>query len=280
VGDGAQNVNKPTALITGASAGIGTELARVFGDHGHDLVLTARRADRLEDLAHELGDRCSVTVVTADLARRKGVRRILDAVDEAGVPVDVLVNNAGVACSGLFQDQPRGASRSIMQVNMASLVALTEGLLPGMIGRGAGRILNVASVAGFQAVPGVTLYSATKAFVLSFSEGLAEDLRGTGITVTALCPGPTRTEMVGDIQPMERAGPFLASARDVALEGYRACMAGEVVRIPGFMNQAMVTWLQYQPRSLVRYFSGLAARSTFGAAVTGRSPEDHAKKGN
>jgi short-subunit dehydrogenase len=273
-------VIKPTALITGASAGIGTELARVFADHGHDLVLTARRTDRLEHLAEELGDHCRVTVVTADLAKRKGVRRILDAVEDAGVPVDVLVNNAGIACSGLFQDQPRSASRSIMQVNMASLVALTEGVLPGMIERGAGRILNIGSVAGFQAVPGVTLYSATKAFVLSFSEGLAEDLRGTGITVTALCPGPTRTEMVGDIRPMELAGPFLASAREVALEGYRACMAGEVVRIPGFVNQAMVTWLQYQPRSLVRYFSGLAARSTFGPGAAGRTPDHQAKEGN
>jgi short-subunit dehydrogenase len=271
---------KPTALITGASAGIGTELARVFADHGHDLVLTARRADRLERLAGELGDRCRVAIVTADLAKRKGVQRILDAVARDRITIDVLVNNAGVASSGLFQDQPPGGSRAIMQVNMGSLVALTEGLLPGMLERSAGRILNVASVAGFQSVPGITLYSATKAFVLSFSEGLAEDLRGTGVTVTALCPGPTRTEMVGDIQPMELAGPFLASARDVALDGYRACMAGEVVRIPGFMNQAMVTWLQYQPRSLVRYFSGLAARSTFGPGATGRTPEHQAKEGN
>jgi hypothetical protein len=166
-----------------------------------------------------------------------------------------------------------------MRVNMTSLVELTEHLLPGMIERGTGRILNVASVACFQAVPGIALYSATKAFVLSFSEGLAEDLRGTGVTVTALCPGPTRTEMVADIEPMELAGPFMASAREVAQEGYRACMAGEVVRVPGLVNQAMVTWLQYQPRWLVRLFSGMAARSTFGASAVGNNARQRQQKG-
>ena len=262
-------MTKPTALITGASAGIGYELARIFADQGHDLVLTARRGDRLAALAEELGARCQVTVIPADLAKRKGARGLLDAIDEAGLQIDVLVNNAGVAASGPFQDQPAKTNHAILQVNMHSLVELTEGLLPGMLARGAGRILNVASVVGFQAVPGISLYSASKAFVLSFSEGLAEDLRGTGVTVTALCPGPTRTDMVADIENMELAGAFMASARDVAMEGYRACMAGEVVRIPGLVNQAMVTWLQYQPRWLVRFFSGMAARSTFAAGASG-----------
>jgi uncharacterized protein len=159
-----------------------------------------------------------------------------------------------------------------MQLNMTSLVELTEGLLPGMLARGSGRILNVSSVVGFQPVPGISLYSATKAFLLSFSEGLAEDLKGTGVTVTVLCPGPTRTEMVDDIAQMEFAGPFMATARDVAREGYRACMAGEVVRVPGIMNQAMLTWLQYQPRGLVRFFTGMAARSSFGAAAATGKP--------
>ena len=262
-------MSKPTALITGASAGIGSEFARIFADQGHDLIVTARRADRLEALAAELGTRCRVTVIPANLAKRKGVRNLLDRIDDAGLRVDVLVNNAGVATSGFFQDQPSKTSRGVMQVNMTSLVELTEGLLPGMLERGAGKILNVGSVAGFQAVPGMSLYSATKAFVLAFSEGLAEDLKGTGVTVTALCPGPTRTEMVSDIENLELAGPFMATAREVAQEGYRACMAGDVVRIPGIVNQAMVTWLQYQPRGLVRFFSGIAARSSFGAGVSG-----------
>jgi hypothetical protein len=272
-------LSKPIALITGASAGIGCELARVFAEHGHDLVLTARRAERLEALAQELGDRCRVTVVPADLARRKGARDLVEDLDALGLQIDVLVNNAGVATSGPFQSQAPGTSRSIMRVNMTSLVELTEGLLPGMLARGSGRILNVASVAGFQAVPGIALYSATKAFVLSFSEGLAEDLRGTGVTVTALCPGPTRTEMVADIETMELAGPFMASAREVAREGYRACMAGDVVRVPGLMNQAMVAWLQYQPRGLVRFFSGMAARSTFGATTGAGGAKQRQQRG-
>jgi short-subunit dehydrogenase len=207
------------------------------------------------------------------------VRDLARQLEALGTRVDILVNNAGVATSGPFQSQAPGTSRDIMRVNMTSLVELTEHLLPGMIERGMGRILNVASVAGFQAVPGIALYSATKAFVLSFSEGLAEDLRGTGVTVTALCPGPTRTEMVADIEPMELAGPFMASAREVAQEGYRACMAGEVVRVPGLVNQAMVTWLQYQPRWLVRLFSGMAARSTFGASAVGNNARQRQQKG-
>jgi short-subunit dehydrogenase len=257
-------LSKPIALITGASSGIGWELARVFAEHGHDLVLTARRVERLDALAAELAGQCSVTVIPADLAKRRGAERLLDAVAEAGLQVDVLVNNAGIAASGLFQDHEPKTSQAIMRVNMTSLVELTEGLLPAMLARGSGRILNVGSVAGFQAVPGISLYSATKAFVLSFSEGLAEDLKGTGVTVTALCPGPTRTEMVDDIQHMDLAGPFMATARDVAREGFRACMAGEVVRVPGIVNQAMLAWLQYQPRGLVRFFSGMAARSSYG----------------
>ncbi len=256
-------MSRPTALITGASAGIGWELARVFADNGHDLVVSARRTDRLEALADLLGDRVRVHVMPADLGKRRGARQLLADIEDAGIAIDVLVNNAGIAASGLFQAQPAKAVRSMVQVNMDSLVTLTQGVLPQMIARRAGRILNVASIVGFQPTPGLALYGATKAFVLSFSEGLSEDLRGTGVSVTALCPGPTRTEMVGDIEHMELAGPFMASAREVALDGYRACMAGEAVRIPGLMNQALVTWVQYQPRWLVRWFSGMAARSTF-----------------
>lgn len=277
-------MSKPTALITGASSGIGQELAREFARHGHGLVLTARREDRLEALAEELRGKVPVCVIPADLGRRKGARRLLADLDDREIEVGVLVNNAGVAASGPFQSMDGRTARNLMQVNMASLVELTQGVLPAMLARGRGRILNVASVAGFQAVPGIALYSATKAFVLSFSESLAEDLKGTGVTVTALCPGPTRTDMIADIEPLELAGPFMTSAREVAQDGYRASLAGEVVRIPGLANQAMVTWLQYQPRGLVRWFSGMAARSTFGAkrpgAVPGRTTQDGRQEGS
>jgi uncharacterized protein len=254
-------VEKPTALITGASSGIGAELARVFADHGYDLVVTARREERLAELAASLPSGCRVDVVPVDLAKAKGPGKLLAHLKDAGREIDVLVNNAGVAASGPFQTLGAEQMRSIVQLNIRALTELTHALLPGMIERGRGRILNVASVAGFQPVPGLALYSASKAFVLSFTESLSEDLRGSGVTVTALCPGPTRTDMVADIQTLDMAGPFLASAREVAVEGYRACVAGEVVRVPGIMNQALVSWAQYQPRWLVRTLSGIASRA-------------------
>lgn len=251
-----------TVLITGASSGIGYELARVFAARGHDLIVTARREDRLTALAEGLPRGCRVHVVPVDLAKAKGPAKLLEQLEASGRHVDVLVNNAGVAARGPFQDMAGKDVRHMLKLNVNALTELTHGLLPGMLARGRGRILNVASVASFHGVPGMALYSASKAFVLSLSESLAEDLRGTGVTVTALCPGPTRTEMVKDIKAMELAGPFLASARDVAEEGYRACMAGEVIRVPGLMNQALVNWLRYQPRWLVRTAAGMFARST------------------
>ncbi|MFU8815918.1 MAG: SDR family NAD(P)-dependent oxidoreductase [Pseudomonadales bacterium] len=258
-------MDKPTALITGASAGIGSELARIFADNGYDLVVTARREDRLAELAASLPGGCRVEVVPVDLAKAKGPGRLVDAL--AGRQIDVLVNNAGVLASGPFQSMGPQQMRGILQLNVRALTELTHALLPGMIERGGGRILNVASVAAFQPVPGLSLYGASKAFVLSFTESLSEDLRGTGVSVTALCPGPTRTDMVADIQGLELAGPFLSNARQVALEGYQACMAGEVVRVPGMINQALVSWTQYQPRWLVRMVSGMLARSTYKPAA-------------
>jgi uncharacterized protein len=252
---------RPIALITGASAGIGYELARVFAERGHDLVVTARREDRLAGLAAELGPICRVDVVAADLARRKGVQRLLSALDELGRPVDVLVNNAGVAAHGRFRDLDSARVLDIVQVNVRALTLITHALLPGMLERGRGRILNISSVTGFQPVPGMALYGASKAFVLTFTESLAEELRGSGVTATALCPGLTRTGMVAELPSAELMGAFMASPRDVAMAGYRACMAGETVRVPGLLNQALLGWTQAQPRWLVRTLSGLAARA-------------------
>ncbi len=254
-------MEKPTALITGASSGIGYELARVFAANGHDLIVTARREDRLEQLAASLPKGTQVHVAPVDLAKSKGPAKLMAEMKDAGREVDVLVNNAGVAASGPFQELGMKQMRDLLQLNVRALTELTQGLLPGMIERGRGRILNVASVASFHGVPGMSLYSASKAFVLAFTEGLSEDLRGTGVTVTALCPGPTRTEMVEELKAIELAGPFVASAREVAQDGYRACMAGEVIRVPGLMNQAMVSWMQYQPRWMVRMVTGALARA-------------------
>lgn len=254
-----QSSNGRVALITGASSGIGLELARVFARGGYDLILTARREERLQALADELA--CRVLVVSVDLAKNKGPGRLLAAVAEHGLAVDVLVNNAGMAATGPLHRLPRQAMRDLLQLNVRALTELTYAVLPDMIERGRGRILNVASVAAFQGVPGLSLYSASKAFVLALTESLSEDLHGTGVTVTALCPGPTRTEMVDDIQHPGMATPLLAGAREVAEEGYRACMAGEVIRVPGVINQALVSWMKYQPRWVVRMFSGMIARS-------------------
>lgn len=254
-------MDKSTVLITGASSGIGYELARVFAAHGHDLIVTARREDKLAELAQGLPKGCRVQVVPVDLAKAKGPAKLLAAVNEAGSEVDVLVNNAGVAATGPFQQLSATQMRAMLQLNVRALTELTHALLPSMLERGRGRILNVASVVGFQGVPGMAMYSASKAFVLALTESLSEDLRGTGVSVTALCPGLTRTDMAKEFSHLDLAEPFIANARDVAQEGYRACMSGEVVRVPGVMNQALVTWMQYQPRWLVRLFSGALSRA-------------------
>lgn len=258
---------KPVALVTGASSGIGLALARVLANRGHDLVVTARREAKLEALAAELtsgiGSDVRVDVIAVDLGKTKGPGGLFAAVADRGLNVDMLVNNAGAAVSGKFTDVPRAKALEVINLNVRALTELTRLFLPGMLERGRGRILNVASVAAFQAVPGMSVYGATKAFVLSLTEALSEELANTGVTVTALCPGITKTDMVIDThQPLP---DFLtSSAEEVAREGVAACMAGEVIRIPGPINQALVAWLQHQPRWLVRFFAGVASRTTFG----------------
>lgn len=254
-------------LITGASSGIGLELARVFARRGHDLVVSARREPQLRELADRLAAEVkrpiAVEVVPADLAEPAGPAALAEAIADRGIEVEVLVNNAGQALSGRMQDMTLDDILRVVDLNVRSLTELTQRLLPGMLARGSGRILNVASVAAFQAVPGFSVYGATKAYVLSLSEALSEELRGTGVSVTALCPGLTKTEMVDDVHDRPIPEFLMASARDVALEGYNACMAGEAVRIPGPIYQALVSWLQVQPRWAVRFFSGIAARTSF-----------------
>ena len=262
-------MSRPIALITGASAGIGRELARVYAANGYDLVVTARREAQLAELAGELQDHCQVHVLIADLSRSKGPQKLFRAVEELGVQVDVLVNNAGVLLSGALQDMKREQVLNLVNLNVRAVTDLIALFLPQMLARGSGRILNVASTASFNAVPGLSVYSASKAFVLSLTEGLSEELNGTGVTATALCPGPTNTEMVDAVPGVAVAEVFLSDAREVAREGFRACEAGEVIRVPGGMNQAVVTWTQYQPRWLKRFFSGIAARNSFNMGARG-----------
>lgn len=233
------NENK-TALVTGASSGIGAELARVHAAHGGDLVVLARRADRLEALKAELESthRVSVQTLVRDLAQPNAPQRVYDEVKSRGIRIDYLINSAGFGYRGLFHEQDWERNEAIIQVNVVALAALTRLFLPEMVARRYGRILNVASMAGFVAGPLQAIYYASKAFVVSFSEAIANELAGTGVTVTALCPGPVETEFI------ERAGlqgvpSFVsgANARDVAECGYRAMLQGKTLIVPGLLNK-------------------------------------------
>ena len=249
-------MSRGTALITGASSGIGEAQARQFAAKGYDLIITARREDKLNELSETLP--VSVQVVACDLANLEGPRFLLDSIDIASI--DVLVNNAGVAYPGTFPEQSLDDISSLLTLNINALTQLIHGILPSMIKKGAGRILNVASVASFQPVPSMAVYAASKAYVLSLTESLSEELRGTGVSTTALCPGITDTALLENIQGSGIPPFLMSSVEDVAKEGYESLMNKEVIRIPGLSNQAAVNWAKHQPRWLVRGLGGMLAR--------------------
>lgn len=255
-------------LITGASAGIGSELAREFARHGHRLTLVARRRELLAELAAELGREFGVEVklVVQDLAKPGGAAALVKAVQADGETVGILVNNAGVVDVGPFAKAARDKLVGLVDLNIRALTELTGLLLPGMVERGFGRVLNVASLAAFQPVPSMAVYAASKAYVLSFTEALSEELRGSGVKVTALCPGLTETSMGTEIktgsssaQRMPRG--LISDPRDVAVQAYRALMAGRVVIVPGLPNQVTAAWAQVTPRWVTRMVTGFAARN-------------------
>lgn len=253
------------ALVTGASSGIGAELARVYAEEQHNVILVARREERLAALAGELrGNGAEVHVVAMDLALKKSPRQLFKTVQELGVHVDVLVNNAGVTYHGPYVDMDPNAVMDMVQLNMSTLATLTRLFAEPMMAAGDGRILNISSVTAFQPVPGFALYAAGKAFVLSFTEALSEELRGTGVSVTVLCPGLTDSEMVdrvqGDSSLPEIPSFLISDARGVAKEGFEAAKRREVVRVPGLANQMTTMWVQSQPRWLVRTLGGLFGR--------------------
>jgi len=249
------------ALVTGASAGIGTEIARLFAKDGTTLVLVARRRERLEALASELKGlgAPAVHVVAEDLADSEAPARIERAVADASIELDALVNNAGFGSNGAFAELDASRELSMVQVNIGAVVDLTRRFLPGMIARGRGRILNIGSTAGFQPGPYMTTYYATKAFVNSFTEGLAFELRGTGVTATVMCPGPVATEF-GDVAGSASARMFelgVARADDVAKEAFAAMKAGKPRVIHGFMNALGTQVQRIGPRGA---FVAIAAR--------------------
>ena len=254
--NGSGNARK-TALITGASSGIGLELARAAAADGCDLVLVARSKDALERLAEELRGAHGVAarVIAKDLAEPQAPAEIAAELAAAGVNVEVLVNDAGVGTWGRFADRdPEGEMRTV-RVNVAALTHLAALFLPEMVRRGSGRVLNVASTAAFQPGPLMAVYYASKAYVLSFSEALAAELAATGVTVTVLCPGPTRSDFQrrAGMHKVRIASGTIAmqSCATVARAGWRGMRRGKRVVIPGWINKALVQSVRFGPRRLV-----------------------------
>jgi short-subunit dehydrogenase len=245
----------PLALVTGASGGIGYELARILARHGYDLVLVARSADKLAALAErlELDHGIQVRAIAKDLARPDAAAEIHQWLAAEGLTVDVLVNNAGMGLLGKFAEIGIEGDVEMLRLNVEAPTLLTRLLLPSMLERGSGRILNLASTAGFQPGPLMAVYYATKAYVLSFSEALANELAGTGVTVTALAPGPTETgfsSRAGSEQSRLFQGATM-DARTVAEAGYAALMAGKPVVVPGFRNRILAFGVRLVPRRVV-----------------------------
>ncbi|MGA2979247.1 MAG: SDR family oxidoreductase [Terriglobales bacterium] len=252
--------DRKTALITGASFGIGLELARIFAREGYNLVLVARSADKLRQLASELekGHSTRSLILATDLTDPGAPAYVLDQTTRANIQVDVLVNNAGFGQYGLFAENDLEECLRQIQLNVTTLTHLTRLYLPAMIERAmiegnTGRILNVASTAAFQPGPLMAVYFATKAYVLHFSEALANELSGTGVTVTCLCPGATTTEFHkrANATGMKLLKFGAMDARTVAEDGYRAMIAGKPVVISGFRNWLLAQSVRFSPRRLV-----------------------------
>jgi short-subunit dehydrogenase len=250
---------RQTALVTGASAGIGRELARLAAKDGHDLVLVARRRERLEELAAEItaAHGVQVTVIASDLSERAAPVDIAERLRATGTHIDFLINNAGFGSCGPFAQAVLDREVEMIHLNIRALVQLTHLFLPDMLARKSGRILNMASVAGFVPGPYMATYYASKAFVISFTEALSAELLGTGVTITASCPGPTETEFAA-VAKNDKTKLFqrgVADAAPVALHAYRAMMAGKVVAIPGLMNKLIAQSIRIAPRAWLRAIS-------------------------
>ena len=245
-----------TVLVTGASSGIGLELAKCFAADQSNLVLVARNTVALETLEAELRreHQIEVHVITADLSKPESPQNIFDELKVRGISLDVLVNNAGFGLHGSFAELPLTRQLEIIQVNVAALVALTGLFLPGMVQRKRGGILNVGSVAGFLPGPNMAVYYASKAFVQSFSEALFEELRGTSVRVTNLCPGPTESNFF-KVARGHRSREMQAakmSAAEVAAAGHRAFRAGRCMNVPGAKNFLLMQLTRVLPRAAIR----------------------------
>ena len=246
---------RPLALVTGASGGIGAELARELARHGHDLVLAARSVAALEALAAELREAgAGATVIAADLSKPGAAASLADEIAGRGLAIEILINNAGLGAAGRFDRCDPARIGEILQVNIVALTELTRLLLPGMVTRGHGRVMLVASVAAFQPGPRMAAYFASKAYVLSLGEALAHELSGTGVSVTTLCPGATATRFFtvagADHSVMARRLRRMMRAEDVARLGYRGLAAGRRVVVTGAMNRIVALAGRFMPHRI------------------------------
>lgn len=247
---------KRWALISGASSGIGREIARRHCAEGGNLLLVARRTEKLEELRRELSETsgAEIRLFSKDLSRPEAAEEIFRTVITEGIEVDYLINNAGFGGFGPFHESDWDREAQMIDLNVRSLTHMTKLFLPAMVARGSGKVMNVASTAAFQPGPLMAVYYATKAYVLSFSEALANEVAGTGVTVTALCPGPTASEFQAEADIEESKlvrGRRLPTSAEVADYGYRAMLAGKPVAIHGVMNRLMAASVRFTPRSMV-----------------------------
>jgi len=248
---------KTYTLITGASSGIGYDLAKIAAADGKNLILVARSEDKLDQLAEELRKSYPIEVVSiaVDLSDEAGVNELISEVETGNLAIDTLVNNAGFGDFGDFAKADLAKNMEMIRLNISALTHLTHTFMQKMLISGKGRIMNVASTASFMPGPGMAVYYASKAYVLSFSEALTRELKGSGVTVTTLCPGPTNT----DFAKVSGLGHSLmhrmlppATSLDVAKAGYKAMLKGKSIEIPGIMNKLSALTPRFSPRSMVR----------------------------
>ncbi|MBV8634442.1 MAG: SDR family oxidoreductase [Burkholderiaceae bacterium] len=262
-----------TVLITGASKGIGRAFAEKFAKEGFQLMLVARQQSALEALAADLKSRFGVRadVLPLDLTAPDAMDKLMQALHARAITIDIAINNAGVLECGRFSDIAPDKHSRMIALNVDAPTRLASALLPGMLQRRRGHILNVASIAAFEPVPSIAVYAATKAYVLSFTEALSEELRGTGVSVSALCPGLTSTPMVRGAQAgsgrLQSIPEFvIGQAEDVATAGFNACFSGHVVTVPGILNKLTAIFVGITPRGVVRRISGWLGRLAFDPA--------------
>jgi len=258
---------KERVLVTGASSGIGEALARRFARAGHDLVLVARSADKLRALADELGHKHGISVLClpADLARPGEAAKLAATLKRRKLDVTVLVNNAGINHTGRFDQLDPAMHQALIALNIAATTDMIAHFLPAMAQRDYGRVLNVASTSSFVPVPYMATYAASKAYLLSLTESLSEEFKGTGVTFTALCPGVTATPMVESMSAsnakfVKIIGATVLDVKEVADAGYDACMKGQVVRIPGKVNLATAISGRAMPKWMTRRVVGFMGR--------------------